>query len=158
MSATSVTSSSGARERASSRIPRTVPTVTPPRYGRSAPSASLRLAVIWGISGRMARDRMQNVWHWAADVVQTLMASGEHDRLMGMMAPMDAALNAWKAPLPLDTAHRNSAKADTSEDTAEVEYHLNPCRETARALVKASAAERLHAEQREAALIAEWEL
>jgi hypothetical protein len=116
------------------------------------------LAVIWGISGRMARDRMQNVWHWAADVVQTLMASGEHDRLMGMMAPMDAALNAWKVTPALSAATLASAKADAHEDTAEAAYHVNPCRETARALVKASAAERLHAEQREAALIAEWEL
>jgi hypothetical protein len=116
------------------------------------------LAVIWGVSGRMARDRMQLVFRWAGDVVQTLMASGEHDRLMAMMVPMDAALNAWQAPVPLPTAQRNSAKADTGEDMAEAEYHINPCRETARALVKASAVERLHAEQREAALIEEWEL
>ena len=156
MATTSVNSRAGARRDVS--MERNTATVTPPRYGIPRRSANFRLAVIWGCSGRVARDRMLRCFRDAADVIATLAQGGEHDRLAEMMAPMDASLNAWKVVPPLDEATLASQKADGHEDNAEAAYHVNPCRETARALIKASAVERLHAEQREAALKAEWEL
>jgi hypothetical protein len=116
------------------------------------------LAVVWGCSVRRARERYDRVFRDAADVIVSFMAAGQSEQLAAKMTPMDAALNAWKVVPTVKDATLASAKADSHEETAEAAYYVNPCRETARALVRASAAERLHAEQREAALIQEWEL
>ena len=156
--ATAMGSSREARERVAGRMAPTLRASKAPRTDTRTDSVALRLSILWGCSARRARERYDRVFRDAADVISGFMAAGQSEQLAAKMAPMDAALNAWKAPLASPLAHRNSAKADTAEDYAEVEYHLNPCRETARALVKASASERLHAEQREAALISEWEL
>ena len=127
-------------------------------HGNGRVSASLRLATIWGVSARVARERMDRCFADAADVVTVFMADKQGDRLAMRMAPLDAALAAWQCvPTPLE-ALLDSAKADAAEEIAEAEYHLSPSKETARALVKASARERRRAEIREQSLIQTWEL
>jgi hypothetical protein len=127
-------------------------------HGRATDSVELRLALAWGCSARIARQRMDECFRDAAQVVAAMMDCGESDRLAKKMAPLDLALTAWKVCPPEKEASVTAQRADSAEDVSEAEYHAHECRETARALVKAGAVERLRSELRDAALINRWEL
>ena len=154
---TSRTSTSESRT-VGARMPETLRITPPAFHGRGRDSATLRLADIWDVGARQASDRIENAFRWAADIVGYLMAAGEHDRLARLMAPLDAACTAWERTRTLDGAARDEAHADAAEDVAQSDYYLQPTRETARALTKASAVARLHSERRDAALIQEHDL
>ena len=92
-----------------------------------------------------------------AAIIAADLKAGDYESVAVYLAPIDAAL-AGHTDVPTLDAIYESQTADCAEDTAEAAYHRDPSPETARALIKASALERMKAERREAALRREWDL
>lgn len=154
----STTAARTVRSTASNRIGQGCDNARPRFYGTGRGTVTLRLAQLWDVPERRARERLDRVFTDARDVVIELMSHGQHDRLAEKMAPMEAALVAWAGAPALPDAVQAAGAADAEEDSAEAAYHAHPSRETARALVRKLGRQDFHSAHLQAALIHQWEL
>lgn len=101
--------------------------------------------MLWGCKPATAHARRFGplaVNTLAADVIRAMRAAGRYDELAAWVAPVEEA---WGAGLGCRDARAAELRADltdTAEDDAQARYRANPCEATARALLRARAAER----------------
>jgi hypothetical protein len=129
-------------------------------HPKPAPSRNVRTAVALGVSEPTAAKKLAGphaVNVECATIIAADLRAGDYESVAVFLAPIDAAL-AGHTDAPTLDAIWESAEADCGEDIAEAAYHKHPCAETAKALIRASALERMKAERREAALRREWGL
>lgn len=84
----------------------------------------------------------QAVNHLAAAIIREWRESGDPGELAAWVRPIEDAMGSTLAAGEASPRLR-AALADAAEDDAEARYHENPCEETARALLRRRAADRL---------------
>jgi hypothetical protein len=89
------------------------------------------------------------------DHIEVLKARGDFAAIAQLVAPIEEAMAAVHTAKQLADAIPAQRFADLAEDRAVEEYRMRPCKETAEALLRASARQDLATEQRDAALRAE---
>jgi hypothetical protein len=113
-----------------------------------------------GISNpETARQRLMRL---AKEMPAAIIAHREHgspERLVRFLAPTELALAGYtKAPVLTPEMEMAAEEKDEAEDLREKAYDLNPCRETAAALVRAIDADTAAAQLKRAAIVALWAL
>ena len=119
---------------------------------RTRPASSYdRVARELGCSPRRAQKESQSVFRRCATYLRAWRALGQDERIAAALSEIEAATGPMNVPRYAQAAHDETV-ADSQEDTLEAAYRLAPSPDTARALIRASAAARLRMEQREQAL------
>jgi hypothetical protein len=121
-------------------MPPTLRTRPPAFHSRRPDSADERLALKWGMKPKTAKIIRLALGRRLADVIEVLAELDDQERLAQAVAPVEAALAATGQATALD-AVLHAARVDATEDPLVVAFVARPCRETARPLYLAKAAE-----------------